>query len=111
MCQRLVEDEEVFKPMWQKALQQIRAFAGGLTPVNIAVFCKAGKKSSVSIAWMLSASLQMHLGWQEVEPIDHLCQAFWGRTTCAGKNCQECDLMDDLHQGIIVNMKSYMAEE
>ena len=111
MSQRLVEDEEVFQPMWRKALQQIRAFAGGLTPVNIAVFCRSGEKRSVSIAWMLSASLQKHLGWEEAEPIDHLCRIFWGRRTCAGKDCKECDLTDELHQDIIVKMERYMAEE
>ena len=85
MSQRLVEDVDAFQPMWQKAITQIPESAGGVTPVNIAVFCRAGEKRSVSIAWMLSASLRLHLGWEEAEPIDHLCRAFWGRKTSAGK--------------------------
>ena len=66
---------------------------------------------SVFIAWMLSASLQKHLGWEEAEPIDHLCRAFWARETCAGKDCNECDLTDELHQDIIVNKLRYIADE
>ena len=110
MSLRLVEDKK-FQPMWRKALQQIRECAGGLTPVNIAVFCRAGEKRSVSIAWMLSASLQKHLGWEEAEPIDHLCRIFWGRRTCAGQNCKECDLLDQLHEDLIVKKLRYMAHE
>ena len=107
MSQRLVEDVDAFQPMWQKAMKQIPESAGGVTPVNIAVFCRAGEKRSVSIAWMLSASLQKHLGWEEAEPIDHLCRIFWGRRTCAGMNCTECDLTDKPHQDMIVKMARY----
>ena len=108
MSLRLVEDAQVFEPMWRKALQEIRESAGGLTPVNIAVFCRAGEKRSVSIAWMLSALLQKHVGWEEVEPIDHLCRIFWGRRTCAGVNCSECDLTDGDHQNMIGHMSKYI---
>ena len=111
MSQRLVEDVDAFQPMWQKAMKQIPESAGGVTPVNIAVFCRAGEKRSVSIAWMLSASLQKHLGWEEAEPIDHLCRIFWGRRTCAGMNCTECDLTDKPHQDMIVKMARYMWPE
>ena len=111
MSQRLVEDVRAFQPMWREAMKEIHVSAGGVTPVNIAVFCGAGEKRSVSIAWMLSASLQKHLGWEEAEPIDHLCRIFWGRRTCAGMHCTECDLTDELHQDMIVQMARYMAHE
>ena len=112
MSQRLVEDVDAFQPMWQKAMKQIPESAGGVTPVNIAVFCRAGEKRSVSIAWMLSSFLQVHLGWKQVEPIDHLCRIFWERrTSAAGKDCKECDLTDQLHEDIIVKKLRYMAEE
>ena len=82
-----------------------------MTPVNIAVFCRDGEKTSVSIAWMLSASLQAHHDWEEAEPIDNLCRAFWSRATCAGKHCKECDLKDELHIDILEEIKRFMAEE
>ena len=79
--------------------------------MTIAVFCRAGEKRSVSIAWMMSVCLQKHLGWQEVEPIDHVCRVFWGRMACAGVNCAECDMADGAHQSMITRMVDYMRPE
>ena len=92
-------------------MEEIDRAAGGLTPVNIAVYCRAGEKRSVSIAWLLSESLRQHGGWTEVEPIDHLCEEFWGRKTCAGRGCQECNIHSEAHERLVARMRSLMVAD
>lgn len=111
ISQRLVEDSDTFNKMWSDALHQINSHAGGLTPVNITVFCRAGEKRSVSIAWLLSQALQKHAGWVMVEPVQHLCSRFWGRRTCAGIRCEECDLSSNRHHALVEKLKTYMSTD
>jgi hypothetical protein len=111
ISQRLVEDRYTFNKMWYDALQQINLCAGGLTPVNITVYCRAGEKRSVSIAWMLSQALRKHAGWDMVEPVQHLCSKFWGRRTCAGTRCEECDLSSQRHHALVEKLRDYMSTD
>ena len=85
-------------------MKDISDFAGGVTPVNIVVYCRAGEKRSVSIAWLLGKCLQQHAGGEMVEPINHLCSTFWGRRTCAGFRCSECDLSSASHASLVEDL-------
>ena len=101
LSKRLIQDAN-FQVLWREALRQIYGHAGrGFSPVTIAVFCRAGEKRSVGIAWMLSAALRQHLGWIEAAPVRHLCDRLWTRKTCAGWQCHECDLQSPLHAALI----------
>ena len=111
ITRRLINDEPTFSTMWRRAMEEIDRAAGGLTPVNIAVYCRAGEKRSVSIAWLLNESLRQHGGWTEVEPIDHLCEEFWGRKTCAGRGCQECNIHSEAHERLVARMRSLMVAD
>ena len=82
---------------------------GGVTPIDIVVFCRAGEKRSVSIAWLLSECLRRHAGWEEVEPIDPLCSCFWVRKTCGGVNCQECNLASGRHLELVEKLEPYFV--
>ena len=101
LSKRLIDDDRIFRVLWRDALRQIHGHAGGLRPVNIAFFCRAGEKRSVGIAWMLSAALRQHLGWIEAAPVRHLCDRLWTRKTCAGWQCHECDLQSPWHAELI----------
>ena len=99
-----------FTGFWNAALVDIfKTQAGGVTPVNIAVFCRAGEKRSVSIAWLLSECLKMH-GFSEVEEPVHLCNRFWGRKTCGGRNFPECDRDSAEHRAVIASLQTSVAE-
>ena len=78
--------------MWSGLMADISASVGGLTPVNIVVYCRAGEKRSVAISWLWAEALEMHTGGKMVEPIQHLCKRFWKRRTCAGVGCDECTI-------------------
>ena len=118
---QLVNTQPTFGEMFKESLVLINEIhaarvnnmrtkgTGGVTPVNITVFCRAGEKRSVSIAWMLSEALKQHAGWQEAEPINHLCSRFWARKTCGGRDCAECDLTDDGHQDLVQSLEGMMA--
>ena len=94
MTRKLIHDDSIiFHGMWSDLMANISANVEyGLTPVNIVVYCRAGEKRSVSIAWLLAEALEMHAGGKMVEPIQHLCKRFWGRRTCAAVGCDECTI-------------------
>ena len=88
-------------------MQAISQFAGGVTPVNIVVYCRAGEKRSVSIAWLLAKCLQQHARGEMVEPINHMGALNWARWTCAGFECVECDLSSARHASLVETLESH----
>ena len=112
LTKQLLDHTEVFQKHWKDALrgmQEEHEETGGSTPINIAIYCRAGEKRSVSFAWLLSESLKRHTDWKETEPIQHLCRRFWGRKTCAGLHCAECNISSDAHQDLIASMEGLMV--
>ena len=104
-------DRSDFQDFWQPLLKRIRdAHAGGYHPVNIAVYCRAGEKRSVSIAWLLSASLKRRQ-WVELEPVRHLCSMFWRRKTCNLQDCHECDVSSDQHRELVDRLSMSLPED
>ena len=99
---RLIKNPK-FDEVWATAMMQIRDRIGCLTPVCIAVFCRAGEKRSVSIAWLISNVLR-RLNWTEVDATSHLCSRFWGRKTCGGTNCKECDTQSREHSRLVESL-------
>ena len=108
MTRRFLQDDwQTFQNLWMNAMKDIKLHAGGVTPVNIVVYCRAGEKRSVGIAWLLGAALQAHAGGKMAEPIEHLCSRFWGRRTCAGWRCRECDLSSAKHQRLVMDLAAH----
>ena len=99
LIKNLIEKGE-FDGFWNAALVDIFSRLGGVIP---------GEKRSVSVAWMLSESLKEQ-GVIEVEPPVHLCSRFWGRKTCAGRNCEERDTDSREHEAVIAPLQTRVAE-
>ena len=102
-----VDDWNTFQLMWSNLMRDINASVGGSAPMNIVVYCRAGEKRSVAIAWLLAQALGVHAGGtMRGEPIKHLCMNFWGRNTCAGWDCTEC-YMSDRHRHLVVGLAEH----
>ena len=101
LCARLVDH-----PDWPEFIQRVCRMLSVAhrdaypDPLRIAVFCRAGEKRSVSVAFILHEVLKLR-GWVAVEQIAHLCSMFWPRKTCAALNCQECNSESESHRKLI----------
>jgi hypothetical protein len=93
---------------WWKSIftQAVTSNTGGVTPVHVTVFCRAGEKRSVGIAWLVSECLKLH-GWREERETEHLCRRLWDRRTCAGNHCAECDTNSPQHKELV--RRAYLA--
>ena len=106
LCARLVDH-----PDWPEFIQRVCRMLSVAhrdaypDPLRIAVFCRAGEKRSVSVAFILHEVLKAR-GWVPVEQIAHLCSRFWPRRTCAALNCQECDAKSESHRKLITEISA-----
>jgi hypothetical protein len=112
---RSVIQHSAFEGYWLKVIQQIkmqsrrfRGDTGGVTPmpVHVTVFCRAGEKRSVAVAWLIQEVLRRK-GWIEARPAAHLCRRFWRRKTCAGlQGCPQCNTQSAAHAAIVEEVMS-----
>ena len=114
---RSVIQHSAFEGYWQDVLRQIElqsrrfrddSMPGGVTPapVHVTVFCRAGEKRSVAVAW-LTQQVLLRKGWIETRPVEHLCRRFWRRKTCAGlQGCMQCNINSAAHATIVDEVMS-----
>ena len=58
----------------------------------------------------MSECLKLH-GWQEEREIQHLCRRLWGRRTCGGYRCDECNVGSATHKAMVRKAMQVLSDE